>query len=146
MPERTIHGVEELFSIVDEVLSVLPQKTEAQVLALSGELGAGKTAFVKTLAKTLGVTEHVTSPTFVIMKSYAVPNHDWIQRLIHIDAYRVEDIDEMRVLKLGDLFKDAGALICIEWPERIQSLIPRNAFPLHFEIEEGEERTVTYGA
>jgi tRNA threonylcarbamoyladenosine biosynthesis protein TsaE len=136
---------EEMATVASEILSILPQKDSAHVLALSGELGAGKTAFVKALARELGIPEHITSPTFVIMKSYKIPQHDWIKKLVHIDAYRIEDINEMKVLALDELYKEAGSIICIEWPERIEGLIPSDAFSIQIAIQKGEQRTVVYG-
>lgn len=145
MTTRTISHEEEMTTIAEEVLSMLPQKDEAHVLALTGELGAGKTAFVQALAKLLGIVEHVTSPTFLIMRSYEVPGHEWVQTLTHIDAYRVEDIDEMRVIRFPELLVSKGRIVCVEWPENIKALIPEDAFRITIEIEDGETRIVTYG-
>lgn len=131
-------------TIAEEILSALPQKDTANVLTLSGELGAGKTVLVRAIARALGITEHVTSPTFVIMKTYDVPEHYLAKRLVHIDAYRVEDIGEMRVLKLPELFKEEGALICIEWPEHIRELVPDDARTIHIDITGEEKRTIAY--
>ena len=98
----------------------------------------------KAVAELLGITEHITSPTFVIMKSYTVPNHAWIQELVHIDAYRIEDIDEMRVIRLEELYTKEGRIICIEWPERIESLLPKDIFSINISCGEGDTRTVSY--
>ncbi len=93
-------------------------KHKALIVGLSGHLGAGKTAFVKCVAKVLGVTETVTSPTFVIMKIYPLKGQKW-QRLIHVDAYRLENPNELEVLNLDRLITDKGNLIMIEWPENV---------------------------
>jgi tRNA threonylcarbamoyladenosine biosynthesis protein TsaE len=106
----------------------------ATVVGLSGHLGAGKTAFVKIVAKLLGVKEEVTSPTFVIMKIYEVnttiqirqpaendltiQNLPW-ERLIHIDAYRLEKSEELEVLNFEQLVADPHNLIMVEWPENV---------------------------
>jgi tRNA threonylcarbamoyladenosine biosynthesis protein TsaE len=146
MPVRTIENEEAMPTVADEILSILPQKKGANVLALSGELGAGKTAFVRALAEQLGVREHITSPTFVIMKTYTVPDNENISTLVHIDAYRVEDVREMDVLGIPGLMQQEKTLICIEWPEHIKELIPADALPVRFEAgENNEERTITYG-
>ena len=146
MKEHTITHEEELEPVVEEVLSVLPQREDASLITLSGELGAGKTAFVKALGRELGVGEHITSPTFVVMKSYTTTRHSWIQTLVHIDAYRIEDIDEMRVLKLEELYKEPGVLICIEWPEHIKELIREDALEVRIDTLEGEARKISYGS
>lgn len=146
MTLRTISGEQEMTTIAEEILSILPQKEGAHVIALSGDLGAGKTTFTKALAKLLGIVEHITSPTFVIMKSYQVPQHDWIKKLVHIDAYRVEDVDELKVLDLPSLYQETGTIMCIEWPEHMPGLIPEDALRVDIQAGEGDERTVSYGS
>ena len=108
--------------------------TGAVVIALKGDLGAGKTTLVQSLAALLGVTETVTSPTYVVMKSYETDGHATITHLIHIDAYRIEDIDEMRVLGFENLLSKKDTIICIEWPEKITPLIPADALTVSIEI------------
>ncbi|MFA6432839.1 MAG: tRNA (adenosine(37)-N6)-threonylcarbamoyltransferase complex ATPase subunit type 1 TsaE [Candidatus Paceibacterota bacterium] len=93
-------------------------RDEALVVGLSGHLGAGKTAFVKTVAKVLGVTETVTSPTFVLMKIYETKNQTF-PRLVHIDAYRLERREDLEALKWEALVADKNNLIIIEWPENV---------------------------
>lgn len=141
---RVITKEEELEPIVEEIFSILPQKKTAHVLALSGDLGVGKTSFTKVFARFLNISEHVTSPTFVIMKSYAVPNHDWVRELVHIDAYRVEDADEMRVLNLQELYAKEGTIVCIEWPERIKEYIPKDALHITITLNRDGTRTLSY--
>ena len=98
----------------------------ATVVALSGDLGAGKTTFVQLLAKKLGVTDVVTSPTFTIMKGYEIVN-DSFGRLVHMDAYRIETIDEVRPLRLEEIFTAPKTLFCIEWAEKISVVLPKDA-------------------
>lgn len=143
MQEYRIRGVEELGTIVGDVLKTLRTRSEngAAVIALSGELGAGKTAFVQTLARTLGVRETVTSPTFVVMKKYETESA-MFPHLVHIDAYRIEDRDEMRPLRFTDELAQNGAIIAIEWAERIETLLPPETIHIAFAIV-GEERIIT---
>lgn len=115
---------------------------EAVVLALSGDLGAGKTTLVQLLAKVLGVTETVTSPTFVVMKQYETMNVTFTE-LVHIDAYRIEDIDEMRPLGFTALLAQSGLLMCIEWAERIESLLPAHTITATLVLNRDETRTLT---
>lgn len=91
----------------------------ATTIGLSGHLGAGKTAFVKEAAKILGIEEEVTSPTFVIMKSYPIVGHAW-KKMVHIDAYRLESGKEMETIGFEKLVADPDNLIFIEWPENIK--------------------------
>lgn len=142
MQKWDISSLEELAEAAAEVLNMSADRKAfgATVLGLSGDLGAGKTTFVQTLAKKLGVQETVTSPTFVIMKSYLI--EDRFKKLVHIDAYRVENIDEMRVLGFAELLEQKDTIICIEWAEKIKELLPKETVQLKFQLV-GENRTLT---
>ena len=146
MITRPIHEESELLLLAEEVLASLSQKNTAHVLALRGDLGAGKTALTKAVARALGITDSVTSPTFVIMKSYPVSKHPFITTLTHIDAYRIDSDDEMRVLGFGELLADPKRLVVVEWPERIQNVMPEDCYPISLTITKGNERVVTYGS
>jgi tRNA threonylcarbamoyladenosine biosynthesis protein TsaE len=98
---------------------------EATILGLYGNLGSGKTAFTKCLAKELGVDEVITSPTFVIMKIYET-KHEKFKRLIHIDAYRLENGRELQTLDFESLVNNKNNLIVIEWPENVKEIINDN--------------------
>lgn len=93
---------------------------KALVVGLSGHLGAGKTAFVKAVAQVLGISESVTSPTFVLMKFYKtnVDNFKW-QNLVHLDLYRLEKKEELKALDLPRVINNKNNLIMIEWPENV---------------------------
>lgn len=96
------------------------------VMALYGELGAGKTHFVRGICSALGVPESlVTSPTFTIVNEYAAPNFP----VYHIDAYRIANVAEFFELGYEEYFFD-DALCLIEWPERIEQLLPEDTLRL----------------
>src|SRR3989344_5499352 len=124
----------------------------ATTVALSGELGAGKTTFTQAAAKALGVEETVNSPTFVIEKIYRLPPLDSAQgenkfsRLVHIDAYRLKSSDELRHLGWDEIIADPSNLIIIEWPEQVAEANPENVHRIRIEIGEGEARTIEYGS
>jgi len=120
-----------------------PRADGATVVALSGDLGAGKTAFVKGVARALGVMEHVTSPTFVIMKIYALHGQKF-QRLVHIDAYRLKGEHHLKVLGWDELLADPKNLIFVEWPEQAGNAIPASALRLTFGYSEDDGRTIRY--
>lgn len=145
MRTETVETLEGLGRIAEAVLGEAGAHEGALVVALTGELGAGKTAFVKALAKRLGVREEVTSPTFVIMKSYAVENHPQFTTLTHIDAYRIESDDEMHVLNFSEVLAEKNRIVCIEWPEKILNLIPEDAYRVSLRITEGATREISYG-
>ncbi len=116
----------------------------AMVVALLGELGTGKTAFVQQVAYVLGVVDSITSPTFVIQKSYTTSDEDF-KTLVHIDAYRIEDLKELSVLGFEKLLQKPHTLVLIEWANRIESLLPTDALCVSFLHEDGEMRRVEYG-
>ena len=126
MQSRISGSIEETEKIAAKWLSDVarshPSPDEAVLVGLSGHLGAGKTAFVKAVAKALGVAETVTSPTFVIMKIYEVGEDSldipW-RRLVHIDAYRLERAEELEALSFEKLVADSHNLIMVEWPENV---------------------------
>ena len=103
----------------------------ATVIALQGELGSGKTYFAQQFGKVVGVRENMASPTFVLMKSYSI---DWggFKKLIHIDAYRLEKDEELLNLGWSEIVKNPENIVLIEWPERVENIIPKDAKRLIF--------------
>jgi tRNA threonylcarbamoyladenosine biosynthesis protein TsaE len=99
-----------------------------------------KTTLVKAIAKELGITETITSPTFVIAKYYDTKDARFT-KLIHIDAYRIEDPKELEVLGWDSIKKEPNTLVVIEWPEKVEGLLSEDA--KRFSINhEGEERSI----
>lgn len=93
------------------------------VYGLVGELGAGKTAFVKGAAQALGITKRITSPTFVVMRVYDA-KHKTIKRLVHVDAYRLKKAASLAAIGLEDFINDAKTLVLIEWADLVSKLLP----------------------
>ena len=127
------------------LLVSLPATQGACVLALSGDLGAGKTALTQALGRALGVTQKIPSPTFLVMRSYAA-THPRFKKLVHIDAYRLDDPRELEQLGFRVLLKEPGVLIAIEWASRVAALLPRDA--VHLSLKPGritDEREVSFG-
>lgn len=116
-------------------------RDRAVVLALHGHLGAGKTALVQEIAAHLGVREHVTSPTFVLMKSYTA-EHPAFARLVHVDAYRIASESELEKLGFRDILARGKTLVCVEWPERIPGLLPSTALHLSLEAKHPDARDI----
>jgi tRNA threonylcarbamoyladenosine biosynthesis protein TsaE len=143
--ERILESVEAMHAYAAEFIAqLMPQKNTATIIALSGDLGAGKTSFTQGLARALCVDETVNSPTFVIEKIYTLKGQGW-QRLIHIDAYRLESAHELEVLGWKEVAEDPDNLIVIEWPERVEGLLPPTATVLTFVWKSEETRGVLLG-
>ena len=137
------HSLEETREIASKWLtevSVEKNAAEATIVGLSGHLGSGKTAFVQAVAAELGVGEQITSPTFVIMKLYETKNEAF-PRLVHIDAYRLEEGRELTALEFEKIVADPRNLVLIEWAENVKEMLPEGTRMIEFEaVGEGERR------
>ncbi len=129
-------------AIAKEILSLLaPNNAGATVVAVEGDLGAGKTTLTKALAHELGVAETVVSPTFVIAKFYPT-NHASFDTLVHMDAYRIESLDELGPLGWETVLQQPRTLVIVEWPEKISDAIPEDHY--HFAIShDGDQRSIS---
>lgn len=121
----TAKNLEETQKIAKDFALRLTQGEKATVVGLYGDLGAGKTSFTQGVAKALGVTENIVSPTFVIEKIYELGNQKF-SHLIHIDAYRLDDESELLDLGFQKLISDPKNLILIEWPEKVLGIMPEH--------------------
>jgi tRNA threonylcarbamoyladenosine biosynthesis protein TsaE len=123
-------------------------KEGALVVCLSGDLGSGKTTFSQCVARHLGITEKVTSPTFVIEKVYKTADTETagerFETLVHIDAYRLENGSELNVLGFKSLLGMPRTLVLIEWPERVSDVLPTAIIQVSFEFVDEATRVVTY--
>jgi len=145
-------NLEELKVLAGQVLEALvkmPVKNTATVVGLSGDLGAGKTAFTKCVAEVLGITDVVTSPTFILEKIYTIPEGSIVgerfSKLIHIDAYRLEEGGEMAALGWQALLIDSHNLIFLDWPEQVKSALPDDMIKISFEFVSEEVRRIEGG-
>jgi tRNA threonylcarbamoyladenosine biosynthesis protein TsaE len=118
-------------------------KDGATVVGLLGDLGSGKTTFTQAIARQLGVTERVTSPTFVIEKNYRLENQPF-SCLIHIDAYRLHKPDELAHLQWSEIIADSSNLVLIEWADRVFSLLPPEAPKIMFHFIDQETREIKW--
>lgn len=127
--------------ILKEIKSI--EKDKALIVALRGNLGAGKTTLVKQIAKNLGIKENLISPTFVIMKFYKTKDLKF-KKVIHIDAYRLESKDELNKIGFYELLEDKSNLIFIEWPENIDGAIGKDAFFINIDHIDETTRKIKF--
>jgi tRNA threonylcarbamoyladenosine biosynthesis protein TsaE len=126
--------------LAQKLLASMPGKA-ATVVALRGELGAGKTTFTQGFAKALNIKEQPKSPTFNLMKEYPIPNTPY--RLWHLDCYRLQNHKDLASLDMPRIWNDQNAIVFIEWPERIGNGLPRNHIEIHLEHASKEARAIT---
>lgn len=113
-----------------------------EVIALQGNLGAGKTILTKGIAKGLGIKNIVNSPTFILMNIYDVKKND-IKQLVHVDCYRIKKPDEIVNIGLEEYYYDKDCVVIIEWPEKIKDILPKNLIKISIKIKDGDQREVT---
>ena len=104
------------------------------VVALTGDLGAGKTCLVKGIAEGLGITQEVTSPTYTIIHEYGP--------LVHVDLYRLDTLEQAVGIGIEEYLGGPGITV-IEWAERIESLLPENTVRIHLAVEDETTRRIT---
>lgn len=111
---------------------------------LAGDLGAGKTTFVQGFLEEMGAARPYVSPTFVIMKQYDLPvPKNGIERIYHADAYRVETKDFIN-LGFAEWCADKNGVVILEWPERVQEIIPNTAQKISFKWKSENEREIVF--
>ena len=108
------------------------------VFAFYGEMGAGKTTFIKAICKALGVAETITSPTFAIVNEYTKKDGSPI---FHFDFYRIKNIEEAFDFGYEDYFY-SGHLCFIEWPELVEPLLPESVVKVKVVMGNNDQRTI----
>lgn len=117
---------------------------QGSVIALYGELGAGKTTFVQGIARGLGIKKRIISPTFVLVREHRIKNYELrIKQLYHVDLYRVQSEKDLEGLGLEEILNDKNAIIAIEWAEKLGLKLPKNRIDIYFEILEEDKRKIT---
>ena len=138
MIEIAAYGAQETQKIARLLAKAIkPHPHGAMVIALEGDLGAGKTTFAQGFARALGVKENVLSPTFVLLKIYELRQETRNKRqgfkyFIHIDCYRIQNPKDLIHLGLKDILKDRDAIVLIEWADRIKKILPRDTIRIRF--------------
>lgn len=132
MKRIEIESLSELSSVADEVIEALDDRS---VVLLRGGMGAGKTTLVSRIAARLGAEDTVTSPTFALVNQYKGSEC----RIYHFDFYRIDRIEEVFDLGYEEYFY-SGDLCLVEWPEKIEPLIPDDAMVVRITAGEGEQR------
>ena len=137
--ELKITSLEEIGAVAEEFVRLAMQ--EDTVFAFNGQMGAGKTTFIKALCEALGVSETVTSPTFSIVNEYR--SDETGELIYHFDFYRIKKLDEAYDMGCEDYFY-SGAVCFIEWPELVEELLPGNTVWVDIRVNDDESRTIVW--
>lgn len=133
---KTIHitSQDELPQVAEAVIRALGRRT---VVALRGEMGAGKTTLIREIAAQLGATDTVTSPTFALVNQYKGSGN---RTIYHFDFYRIEELREAYDLGYEEYFY-SGDICLVEWPEKIEPLLPENTIQVRITVDSATART-----
>lgn len=133
-----IPTLEALPEAAEQFVALMGDET---VYAFKGEMGAGKTTFIRQLCRALGVEEDLAnSPSFSIINEYR--SDTTAELMYHFDLYRLETVEEALEIGVEDYF-DSGALCFLEWPERIEPLLPDDTVVIDLKVNDDESRTLT---
>lgn len=134
MKRLAIDSEDQLHEVAEALLDSLDGRT---VVALRGEMGAGKTTLVRAVAEQLGASDQVSSPTFALVNQYEGAERE---RIFHFDFYRIEDEREAFDLGYEEYFY-SGDLCFVEWPEKIEGLMPDSVMEVRITVEGSTERS-----
>lgn len=126
-----IKNPQSLDDVASALLSTFPQ---GRIFAFFGPMGVGKTTYIKAICRLLGSTDNVSSPTFSIINQYLTPSGE---NIFHFDFYRIKELAEVYNLGYEDYFFSGGYCL-IEWPEKIEGLLPEGSQKVYMEEVDGE--------
>ena len=139
--EFIVKDISELKSVVQKLLDFAGGRKK---MLFTGEIGAGKTTFIKEFCSYFNVNEHVTSPTFSLINEYSYSDENERECLIHhLDLYRLKNAGEALDIGIEDyLYDDFYCLI--EWPELIENFLPEGVVRINFEIKDDSSRKILF--
>lgn len=138
--ELTLKSLKDTQKLAQELAKEILRKGCPSVVALYGDLGAGKTTFVQFFARALGVKEKILSPTFLIIKVFELEKNKRFKTLTHIDTYRMKSSKDLLVLGLREIIKNKENITVIEWPKKIERYLPKDTMEIYFKIKNAKEK------
>ena len=145
MPEHTFI-MKSLKDIETLALCVADYCKHGFIILLEGEMGTGKTTFVSFLGKAFKSDQHVSSPTFSLIQVYdgVHPSSNDAIFITHVDLYRLNSVNDCEMLEIPALFEQEKGVLCMEWPEKCGSLLPKNYLKFLFSYHKVEQRKVEF--
>lgn len=131
--------IESLDKIDEAALEFIRAMGDNTVFAFHGDMGVGKTTFIKAICENLGVSDTINSPTFAIVNEY---RSDSGELIYHFDFYRINKIEEVFDFGYEDYFY-SGSLCFIEWPEKVDTLLPKDTVNVYVKVQEDGSREVS---
>lgn len=131
---KICYGINE----VEQIAKLILEKSKTKTLLLYGDMGVGKTTLIKTLVKTLGSHDKVSSPTFSIVNEYELND----EKIYHFDLYRINDIEDLYNFGIED-YLDSDYWTFIEWPEKIESILNTNFDKILLELDDKNHRILS---
>ena len=138
MKEIIIKSLDEIAEAAKQFIGMIGER---KVFVFYGQMGAGKTTFIRAVCEALGVTDVINSPTFAIVNEYNTGDG---KQIFHFDFYRINKIEEAYDFGYEDHFY-SGELCFVEWPEKVSQLIPEDAVEVHITEQEDGSRKVCVG-
>ena len=130
-------------NLANQILKMKPRpRSKAFLIGLEGDLGGGKTTFTQGFMRGLGIRKKVLSPTFLIMKRFAIPNSEF-SNCYHLDCYRLKKPKEILDLGFKEIIQDPKNIVIIEWAEKIKGLLPLNTVWINFDFINEAKRKIT---
>lgn len=132
--------VEKLKDLEQAAKKLIDYFSDQKIFAFYGKMGVGKTAFIQAICRYLGSADNITSPTFALINEYFDANH---QPIYHMDFYRIKNLEEVFDLGYEDYFY-SGNYCLIEWPEKIEPLLPGRFVEVRIELGAERERYISF--
>lgn len=130
--------INDLSGLREAALEFIKQNSEQKIFAFYGSMGAGKTTIIKAICTELGAIDAITSPSFTLVNEYNCTNEKYIY---HFDFYRINKAEE--VLDFGfEEYIDSGMICFMEWPERIEDLLPENTLKVNISVNDDMSRII----
>lgn len=119
--------------LAEKIATARSPKKTAVILALSGDLGSGKTVFVRGFCRFFNVTQKIVSPTFVLMRNFRLNSPEIkFNKIYHLDCYRLQKPKEILALNFKAIVNEPQNIVLIEWPEKIRKFLPRKTIKIEF--------------